>query len=287
MALKDKAMLASLKISQWGNSRRDDEARDDLALQRKAQADRVRVTKQLLPKEELAEIASIVSGARNTFRQYTQPWLVDGTGILAAANFNKLAETMLDFEVKFNQAVPKAAARYSTLLVEQQVLLGGMFKAEDYPGEQEFQNAFTFDVLYTPLTDVSDWRLDITGDDELAIKEMYATQMKSVHERNQRELWDKLYSVVARMSQRLAAKEEDASSRLHESVVTSLVEICDLLPGMNLAGDPELDRLAAQVKKDLGHFDVDTLKSNGSVRSRVLGRADKILEELEGYKSIL
>jgi hypothetical protein len=69
-----------------------------------------------------------------------------------------------------------------------------------------------------------------------------------------RELWQRLYEAVSHMAERLQVykvTEEGVEHPFRDSVVTNLVKLVDVLPKLNVTGDPELERLAAQVRASL------------------------------------
>ena len=66
-----------------------------------------------------------------------------------------------------------------------------------------------------------------------------------------------------------------------DTVVTNLVKLVDVLPKLNVTGDPELERLAAQVRASL-LVDPQELRKSESVRSETAKDATAICERMAG-----
>ena len=66
------------------------------------------------------------------------------------------------------------------------------------------------------------------------------------------------------------------------SLVTNLVKLIDVLPKLNVTHDPELDRLADQVRASL-LIDPQELRQSDSVRVETAKRAAEIASKMAGY----
>ena len=67
-----------------------------------------------------------------------------------------------------------------------------------------------------------------------------------------------------------------------DSVVTNLVKLVDVLPKLNVTGDPELERLAAQVRASL-LVDPQELRKSESIRSETAKAALAIADRMSAY----
>jgi hypothetical protein len=67
-----------------------------------------------------------------------------------------------------------------------------------------------------------------------------------------------------------------------DSVVTNLVKLVDVLPKLNVTGDPELERLAAQVCASL-LVDPQELRESKSLRSETAKKAFAICDRMAAY----
>ena len=105
MDISSKAMLAALKITQWGCAKKDKDITDDVLMQHQAQRDSGAFNKRLLAKEQIANIRQIAGAARNRHYELTLPWAQDGARILPAAMFAKYDKEMRALKGEFEIAV--------------------------------------------------------------------------------------------------------------------------------------------------------------------------------------
>jgi hypothetical protein len=70
-----------------------------------------------------------------------------------------------------------------------------------------------------------------------------------------------------------------------DSVVTNLMKLVDVLPKLNVTGDPELELLAAQVRASL-LVDAQELRKSESVRSETAKKATAIAQRMAAYMGV-
>ena len=87
------------------------------------------------------------------------------------------------------------------------------------------------------------------------------------------------------MSERLKAykvTEEGVENKFHDTLVTNLVKLVDVLPKLNITNDANLDRLAEQVRASL-LVDPKELRKSESIRNDTANAADAIAEQMASY----
>jgi hypothetical protein len=90
------------------------------------------------------------------------------------------------------------------------------------------------------------------------------------------------------MSQRMTeynAAEGGQKPRLYDSMITNIVEIVDVLPKLNIAGDGELDRMASEIRKAL-IVDPKELRKSEAIRSDTAKAAVAIAERMAAYMGV-
>jgi len=124
------------------------------------------------------------------------------------------------------------------------------------------------------------------GDEEKArIKRQIDLDVEASLRVGSRELWHRLYEAVEHMADRLAAykvTDDGVEHPFRDTVVTNLVKLVDVLPKLNVTRDPELDRLAEQVRASL-LVDPQGLRQSDSVRTETAKRAAEIASKMAGY----
>jgi hypothetical protein len=70
-----------------------------------------------------------------------------------------------------------------------------------------------------------------------------------------KDLWERLHTVVSRMSERLSDKDK----KFHDTLVGNISDLCCLLSKLNLTGDADLEAMRHKIEAKLTFQDADTL----------------------------
>ena len=284
-SLSSRAMLCSLSISMWSARKHDREASEEIAQRHGAQADVGRYHKVLLPKEALAEIQKIVSEARQEHYFMSLPWDDNGYRVLPAAAYMDHAEKMRALSNRFTPAVEDLMRQFGQLVEEAKARLGGLFRPADYPAPDELRSKFSFDTKVMPLPDAGDFRVALGDDEKERIKRQITAAVEASLQVASRELWQRLYEAVSHLAERLQAYKVTGNGVEHpfrDSVVTNLVKLVDVLPKLNVTADPELERLAAEVRASL-LVDPQELRKSESARTETATAAEAIASRMAAY----
>jgi len=284
-SLSSRAMLCSLSISMWSARKHDPEASEEIAQRHGAQADAGRYHKVLLPKEALAEIHKIVSEARQEHYFMTLPWDDNGYRVLPAAAYMDHTEKMRGLSSRFTPAVEALVQQFGQLVEEAKVRLSGLFRPGDYPAPDELRSKFSFETKVMPLPDAGDFRVALGDEEKERIKRQITAAVEASLQVASRELWQRLYEAVSHLAERLQAykvTEEGVEHPFRDSVVTRLVKLVDVLPKLNVTGDPELEQLAAQVRASL-LVDPQELRKSESARNETAKAALAISQRMAPY----
>jgi hypothetical protein len=284
-SLSSRAMLCSLSISMWSARKHDPDASEEIAVRHGAQTDSGRYHKVLLPKQALAEIQKVVSEARQEHYFMTLPWDDNGYRVLPAAAYMDHVERMRTLSNRFSIAVDALARQFLTLIDQAKLRLGGLFRESDYPIPDELRAKFSFDTKVLPLPDAGDFRVALGDEERDRVKRQITAAVEASLQVGTRELWFRLYEAVQHMADRLSAykvTEEGVEHPFRDTVVTNLVRLVDILPKLNITNDPELERLAEQVRTSL-LVDPKELRKSESVRAETAKAAAAIAQHMAGY----
>ena len=298
-SLSSKAMLCTVSISAWSGYKFDREASEEIAEIHGAEKDSGRFNKRLVPRKELEEITKLVGRIRRDHEFVTLPWSDNGFRVLPAAAYMDHTATMRGHAAEFKAVVSRLEGRFEDL-VRSQNRLGTLFKVEDYPGMRdengdlrftfpnELRERFSFETKVLPLPDAEDFRVSMGDQDRERIKRQIADSIQASLRVGTRELWQRLYKVVSHMSQRMTeynAAGDGEKPRLYDSMITNIVEIVDVLPKLNIAGDTELDRMASEVRNSL-IVDPKELRKSEAVRSDTAKAALDIAQRMAAYMGV-
>ncbi len=165
---------------------------------------------------------------------------------------------------------------------EARLRLNSMFREEDYPSPEELRARFRVDIKQWPFPDVRDFRVDLAEDQMASIRAGLAERTMAAERETVRECWRRLHEHLTRMNERLTVPAGEAGGRFTDTLVTGLQELANLLPLLNVTGDPALDRMAHEAKKRLV-VPPDMLRTNAKVRSHTAASAREMLARMEHY----
>ena len=98
------------------------------------------------------------------------------------------------------------------------------------------------------------------------------------------ECFDRAYSVVSNMVERLEAFDPDKKgAKLYDSLVGNVRDIAELLPSLNVGDDPRLEQLAKEIGQRLTETDTDTLKRDEGKRKEVAADAREIMNQIDDF----
>ncbi|HKS76448.1 MAG TPA: hypothetical protein VJQ82_24755 [Terriglobales bacterium] len=283
--LSSRAMLCSLSISQWSASKHDPQISEEIAVHHGAQPDVGRYNKLLIPKETLAEVRRIAGEARREHYFMTLPWDDNGYRVLPAAVYMEHTEKLRAYSGECVAAVEVFATQFDQLVVESRSRLGGLFRPEDYPASKEIRDKFGFETKVLPLPDANDFRVSLGNEEKDRIKRQITASVEASLNVASRELWQRLYEAVSHMAERLSAyktTELGVEHPFRDSIVTNMVKLVDLMPRLNITGDPELERLTSQVRASL-LVDPEQLRQSESIRADTAMKAARIAQQMSAY----
>jgi len=288
--LSSRAMLVALHISTWTARKFDKRVSDDVAKQNNAKTDAGRYNKLLVSKKSLETIQQLASDARASHYYNTLPWDDAGYRILTMENFDVYTEKMRKFRLEFDEAVEDFVASYPSYKEEAKDRLGKLFSDDDYPSVADIRRRFDFTTHIMPLPDAKDFRVKL-GDEQVAqIQADIEQRVKDQVFEAANDAWRRIHEVVSRMSERLDAyskrTEGDRSGFFRDSLVDNVVDLANVLPRLNLLGDPQLDKIARDMIDRLGKHSAQELRKDPKVRAQVKRSADEILAAMEGYIGI-
>ena len=250
--ITDKAMLVRLNIRQWTGRKLDRSASRELADVKGAQADVARVNKDLVDRDAVKRVSAVATEARDYHYAHTLPWRDDGARLLPVALFDDYRRAMRRIEDRFTVAAQELIDAYDSLRADAPYRLGALFNAADYPTATEIHDRFAFHVAVDPVPDAGDFRVSLADEELQGIRaEIENRNEKAIADAN-RDLWDRLHGCVSALAERLANGTPDGKPKIfRDSLIQNARDLCGILPALNVTGDPELARLADEVRDKL------------------------------------
>ena len=278
MSLNEKAMLVHLNISFWTARKYDRKISREIEIQYNAD-EAGRYNKILIANEYLANIRKMVSAARTFHYENTLPWNDNGGRLLPAANYFNYVKAMQNLQADFDRETANFIRVYPDLKNEAKLRLNGMFEEEDYPDISTLRDKYAFSSQVTPVPEADDFRVKLNDSEVDSIKQSIEKQVQNSTREAMNDLWNRLYRVVNHMAERLA----DPDNKFKNSLVDNIVDLCDLLPRLNITSDPKLEKALLEVRQKLTANDSQTLRDSNDIRSQTALEAQKILDKMKHY----
>jgi len=276
--ITERAMLAAVHIRLWTATKYDKKASEEVANQHGAHTNAGRYNKRLLQGATKLEALQTIAGQiRQHFYKLTLPWSDEGFRILPAELLFDFAEGMRALENRFVPAVDAFIAAYPAYIEQMRPALNGLFRSEDYESPDTIRSKFGLRLEIKPIPSGDDFRVKLSREQRARLAEEIDRDVRESLSRGTRDLWMRLRKVVAHMVEIL----NDPEARLHTSVVDNVTELVDLLPRLNVTGDPQLDAFAVEIRNRLCLYNSRELKQNDQIRSETARDAAAIMERIE------
>jgi hypothetical protein len=280
VSITTKALIVSLRISQWTGRKLDKDATETVETEYKTEKQVGNYTKKLLPSAaELKAIERCASGIRQYFAEQTLPWCMDGSRILAAQNYMAFTAQYRILKAEFDAAVSTFIRKYPDLKAQAWSQLGKMFNDDEYPTQSRLETAFSCEVTFMPVPDVGDFRVQILDSE----KEAFMQRMREVENDAMRDCWNRLYDVVAKATYKL----RDPNAIFRDSLIENIHEVCALLPRLNISDDPKLEEMRIKVEGIVAKMQPDTVRENAHARNEAVDKLSDITSKMSAFMGVI
>lgn len=277
--LDERAMLVRLSIGFWEGRKKDKTKTDEVVKDERALPDAGTWWTRLISVADTNPINTASAQARAAHARFTLPWYDDGVRVLPAAMFLQYTAEMRKYETAFRASVDTFLNAYPRLVENAATRLGGLFNPAHYPTPKTLAEKFSWVIRFTPLPNENDFRVNLDKATTEQIKKGIAEEGAKAMETAMGDLWERLHGAVARIADRLG----DPEGIFRDTLIKNVVEICEILPRMNVTGNPELEAARAAVMAKLAKQEPETLRVNKAVRADAAKDAAAILAKMEAF----
>ncbi len=278
-SLAERAMLVDLSTSFWEGRKKDNRTTEKTISDADAADDAGVFWTRIIPPESLKRLQSALSRGRNMHKELTLPWNDSGVRILPAAMYMQYTQAMRDARAKFDAEVETFLQDYPLIKEQAQLRLGKLYKAEWFPDRAEIRSKFRWHVMIYPLPTAADFRVDLGDENTKQIREDIEAQVKDTVRQATGTLWEKLYTVIDKVVERLS----DPEKVFKDSLIGNVVEMVDLLPKLNVTDDTHLEEMRREVAKRLAGLKPGELREDKEQRQKAADTASTILEKMKAF----
>lgn len=271
-------MIANLQIGVWTGHRLDKKATQQVIAEADAEADAARVNKHLIGKDKLKPITTAQGKIRLYFYDKTSPWKDNGDRILTRVMYPRFIEDFGVMQAEFNGAVADFLKNiYPEEVARAEFRMGELFDVNDYPSARELKNKFFVNLDIDAVSEANDFRVNLGKDTVAGIRKEIedATEKRLVAA--QAHVWGRMAKTVEHFRDRMNADV------FKDATITNLEELADILPGLNVTNDPEINRLAKEIKSKLLGYEPKDLRGDDKLRETLGKEAKKIMTDIGGF----
>lgn len=279
-ALTERAMIVNLSISLWQGYRLDKEASRRITSQSGADADAARVNKHLVPKDYLAPVVTAATAVRAHFYDNTLPWRDNGDRLMTRKLYMPFIEAHEKLVAEFEEAVRVFLdEKYPSAIEKAAFRMGDLFKRDDYPPVSELRHRFRIGLDIDALTTSNDFRVQI---DQAHVEKVRASMEEAALRRvqtAQADVWKRLMEKVSYFADRLG----DPEAVFRDSTVNNVEELIELIPGLNVLDDPDIEAIRQRVHAKLVGHDAKSIRKDPALREELAGEAKQIVDTMAGF----
>jgi hypothetical protein len=278
MSISNSAMLVEMNISVWTGQRVDRAATDKTTSDAGATADAGQFKKNLMAGTTMRKaIADYAALCRTWHIGRTLPWADKGPRLLPTSMFFEYKKEVDARRAYFDSKVAGFVAEYPQLQAKAQIHLGDLYKADEYPTAQEVADKFAFKLVFSPVPESGDFRIDVGNDHLDQLRNQYESAYDTRVKDAMQTAWDKLHTTLTTVSEKLTEPEGDRPKLFHGTFISNVREMVELLSHLNITKDPALERARRELDRAIGTLDVDDLRGDAGARADLKAQVDSVL----------
>lgn len=282
MNVNEMAVVATLSVSMWGGTITDRQEGANVARNKNAKEHRVRVVKRLVDSTDMKALRDASRSLRHYHRLLTLPWNDTGDRLLPIRHIQKYRQTIDKYTAEFSHAIQEFLGKYDVILANCQQELGQLFSHYDFPTRMSMGQLFAVDSLLTPVPESNHFGDTLTGDAVLMatmkqrVDEETTARMKTA----MKEPYERVGAAVKHLVAKLKAPDSDDKTPIfRDSSIKAIKELVDVLPGLNISGDPDLAAITDSLQSSFLDVTPDMLRPKSENFSQE--KTDAITESIE------
>ena len=287
MSITSSSVLAEMNISVWTANKVDKGATETVNTSNNATSDASQVRKNLMAgTHQRKAIADYAAGCRLWHNTQTLSWADRGPRLLPTSwfmEYKKEANLRRDTTLRM---VDEFVRDYPALVQTAHNYLGTLFNPADYPDAETVRSKFGFRLVFSPVPESGDFRLDLPAQELDEVKQGYEDSFKDRLADAMKEPWDRLHKVLVNISDRMTDSDGDDGVKVrrftsNDTLITNAQSLCAMLTHLNVTNDPKLEAARRQLEQTMVCTDMETIKDSATERAEIKGKVDAILNQFE------
>lgn len=282
MSITSSSVLVEMNISVWTANKLDRDTTSKVTTDNHATADAGQFRKNLMAGTTARkQIADYAAGCRLWHNTRTLPWADKGARLLPTSLFMDYKQEANVRRDTFNALVDDFCTNYPAMVKVASNYMGDLFDPTDYPSVDEVRSKFGFRLVFSPVPESGDFRLDVAKQELDELKQQYDNSFNDRIADAMRSPWEQLHKTLSSMSAKLTEEDSEVKKRWHDTFITNAQDLCGMLTHLNITGDPKLEAARRELETALMGVDIDVIKTSQSVRTEVKDKLDGILKSYD------
>lgn len=279
-ALTERAMVVNLSIGRWQGTRLDKAESARVTKEAGADSDAARVNKHLVPREAIAPINKAMNAIRAHFYENTLPWRDNLDRLMTRKCYLDFIPEHEKLVGEFTAAVDHFVDKAYPAAVEQaEFRMGTMFDRDDYPHGGDLRRRFYCRMEIAPVPTSGDFRVEIDQEHVDKIRKDMEAAAEQRIQNAMGDVWRRLAETVGYFFDRM----NDPDAVFRDSTINNIAELVEIIPGLNVLDDPDIERVRQMVQSRLTGLDPKDIRGDAAHRAELAGEAKNILDTMNGF----
>lgn len=275
----DNGLLVKMTIRVWTGRKTDRKVSVKITKSMHAADDAGVFVKNLMQTDAIKRMNASVKRARRALWDITVPWGDDGTRLLPTEHWAKFEDMLAQYKAEFDEEVELFMSQYEDARRAAKQRFGDMANDSDYPPPEDARRRFKFDVEYANIPQEGDIRVDLDPDQVSEIESRVREQVQDKTNRAMATVCYRLNEALGNLYHQLDDESQTLRAHTHK-----LVErLVDLMPALNVAGDPALIKAIDTMRNKVMAYDLDDMRRDPKLRRNTAKVAGQVLTALRKH----
>lgn len=281
--LQSSAMLIDLHIGAYTGSKTDNQTREEVTVAKRAGSKRAHtVRKHLFAGDaDLDAINMYIAQTRKRLLAATLPWADSGTRMLSTKTFFDLSKLLSSWRTDYYFLVDRFVDNFALKVSNAAFALGESFDRDEYPTADQVRAKFTFEYVFSPVPAAGDMRVDLPAEALDVVRAQFAKVSEQRLEAAMADAWDRVLEMARYLKAKVTTGEDGKKPRIFATSIDQAKELTELLVGLNITNDPDLEEARVALKNAIEPIDRDSLRDSDELRDSVRTKMDAILTKFD------
>lgn len=281
MSLENRAMIAVLSMGQWSARKMDKRETAAVAAKHGTAIEVGSYWKSVLPFTKSLDDIHKKSGAIRTFHYAnTAEWGIEGQRIFKSSHFLTYGAGMRTHLAERARLVRAFLPQYPHLQQLARNTLNGMYNDDDYPSPDEVERKFHAKVSYMPVATAGDWRVELADSEMDELRMQLTADIQESCGVAMKDVWQRLYKVVKHAADTLA---DPKAKGWKDTLILNPLELCKLLPNLNLTDDPNLEAMRNEVEGVFAAHSIEAIRQPGVTRNETVAKLADVMSKMGAF----